>query len=76
MGRQNRIWINGFWDRLDDELKKQKRSKSDLARKCGFSRKNLIQNEYHDNLSLPYFVRICAELNVSADYLLFGKKEK
>ncbi len=63
--------VFGFWDRLNDEICKQNRTKKDIAEQCGFDRKNL--NGY-SNLSLPYFARLCSALHVSADYLLFGKK--
>lgn len=66
------LMINGLWNRIDEEIYKQNKSKSQVARACRFDRKTLYGN---NNISLPYFARLCAELNVSADYLLFGKKE-
>lgn len=68
------LWIDGFWDRLEDEIYKQNRTKVDLAKQCGFDRKVLFRNNAHDNIWLPYFAKICSALNVSADYLLFGKE--
>lgn len=73
MARPSYIFVEGFWERLDDEIYKQNRTKVDLAKQCGFDRKILIRNSGHDNICLPYFARICSALNVSADYLLFGK---
>jgi hypothetical protein len=67
---ERRNVVFGFWDRLESEIYKQNRSKAEIARKCHFDRKIL---SYCGNMSLPYFARICKELNVSADYLLFGK---
>lgn len=63
--------ILGFWDRIDKEIYQQNRTKTDIADQCGFDRKILSSN---GNLSLPYFARLCSVLNVSADYLLFGKE--
>lgn len=72
MKQQNIALLDGFWDRLDEEVKKQNVSKMQLAEKCGFERKNL--NGYY-NPSLPIFALLCKDLNVSADYLLFGKRD-
>ena len=63
--------VFGFWDRIDDEIYKQNRTKSDIAKQCGFNRKTLSS---YSNLSLVYFARLCSALHVSADYLLFGKE--
>lgn len=73
MARPSYIFVEGFWERLDDEIYKQNRTKKDVAKQCGFDRKILIRTSGHDNICLPYFARICSALNVSADYLLFGK---
>ena len=71
MSKPEHIYIRGFWDRVDEEMERQSISKAELARRCRFGRKVLIEKS---NMYLPYFARICAELHVSADYLLFGKK--
>lgn len=68
------LFIEGFWDRLEDEIYKQNRTKKDIAKQCGFDRKILCRNSNHDNIWLPYFAKLCSALNVSADYLLFGKE--
>ena len=47
------------------------RLKKDIAERCGFERKVLFG---YNNPSLPILAILCKELNVSADYLLFGKK--
>lgn len=74
MARKSYIWIDGLWDRIDEEIYKQHRTKSEVARQCGFDRRTLVHSMDKDNISLPYFARLCSELHVSADYLLFGKK--
>ncbi len=71
MAQQSFLWINGLWDRINDEIHRQNRTKTDVAKMCRFNRKAL-NGDF--NLSLPYFARLCAELHVSADYLLFGKE--
>lgn len=71
MSKPEHIYIRGLWDRIDEEMDKQNISKAELARRCRFERKVLHSRS---NMYLPYFARLCAELNVSADYLLFGKK--
>ena len=68
---QNTVF--GLWDRIEDTIYSQGRTKIDVAKQCGFDRKNLSQ---YGNISLVYFARLCSALNVSADYLLFGRGEK
>ena len=63
--------VFGFWERVDDEIYNQNRTKKDVAKQCGFDRKILST---YSNLSLPYLARLCDTLHVSADYLLFGKR--
>lgn len=70
MARESHLWINGLWDRIDDEIYKQHKTKAQVAKSCRFDRRTLY-GEY--NMSLPYFARLCAELGVSADYL--GKND-
>lgn len=70
MARPSHIYINGFWDRVDNEIYKQNMTKKEIAKRCRFDRKILSS---YNNMSLPYFARLCAELSVSADYLLFGR---
>lgn len=63
--------MDEFWDRVEKEIYLQKKSKKKVAERCGFDRKVLI---YKGNLSASYLARLCVELNVSADYLLFGNE--
>lgn len=66
--------IKEFWDRIDNEIKKQNIKKKNLAERCRFERKTL--SNYQSYMSTPYFARLCAELHVSADYILFGGERK
>ena len=71
------LFVPGLWERINQEIYDQNRTKKDIAARCGFDKK-LIEG-YDDkavNLSLPYLMLLCKELNVSADYLLFGKKRE
>ncbi len=70
MAMPSHLWIGGLWERINDEIWKQNKTKKGIAERCGFERKLL--NGYY-NISLPNLARLCKELNVSADYLLFGK---
>lgn len=74
MAKQNFDLIEGFWDRLDDEIRRQNKSKLQIARKCRFDRKTLHRPKNNSYMRVVYFTRLCAELGVSADYLLFGKE--
>lgn len=69
-GMPEHLRINRLWDRINDEIWKQNKTKKGIADRCGFERKTL-NGDY--NISLPNLVKLCKELNVSADYLLFGK---
>lgn len=71
-GMPEHLWIHGLWDRINDEVYRQNKTKKDIAERCGFNRK--VLNGY-ENPSIPHFALLCKELNVSADYLLFGKKK-
>lgn len=69
-------YLSSVWMRINSVITEQSTNKKEVAKKCGFDRKDL----YHcGNLTLTYFARLCEELNVSADFFLFGldkKKEK
>lgn len=71
MAKPEHLWINGLWERINNEIYRQNITKRDISEKCGFNRKLLYE---YNNPSLPSFALLCKELNVSADYLLFGKK--
>jgi len=73
MKQQNISLMEGFWDRLDETIYKQNRTKIALAKQCGFNRKTLYRRKNNSYIILPYFARLCSALNVSADYLLFGE---
>lgn len=76
MKTQNIDLLDGFWDRLDEAIRKQNLNKKQLSQICGIDRKTLYNprrsNRY---IRIVYFARICSALNVSADYLLFGERE-
>lgn len=62
-------YLSDVWSRIDSVLSEQKVAKYKIAEKCGFDRKILT---YRANITLTYFARLCEELNVSADFFLFG----
>ena len=75
MKQQNVALLDGFWDRLDEEIRKQHISKMRLAQICGIDRKILYNPKRSKRyIRLVYFTRICSVLGVSADYLLFGEE--
>lgn len=63
------LQLHDFWERVDAEIYAQGRNKKEVAEKCGFDRKNLIDRR---NISTFFLALLCKELNVSADWLLFG----
>lgn len=70
MAMPSHLWVNGLWERINDEIQKQNKTKTGIAEKCGVERK-ILNGDF--NISLPNLAKLCKELNVSADYLLFGK---
>lgn len=72
--KQDSILLEKFWNRIDNEIKRQNISKMQLAKRCRFDKKILYNYQYY--MYTPYFARLCAELHVSADYLLFGEERK
>lgn len=75
MVRTEHLLVSGLWERINQEIYDQNRLKKDIAASCGFNRKVLEgYDDKSNNISLHYFMLLCKELNVSADYLLFGKK--
>lgn len=62
-------YLSDVWTRINSTIVEQGINKKDIAKRCGFDRKILSS---YSNLSLTYFARICEELNVSADFFLFG----
>ncbi len=74
MKQQNIALLDGFWDRLDEEIRKRGLDKKRLSQMCGINRKVLYNpNRRKRYINLVYFARICSALRVSADYLLFGE---
>lgn len=63
--------VDEVWERINAEIKKKKLSKKEVARRCGFDRKNLYGN---NNIGIMYFSILCKVLKVSSDYLLFGEE--
>ena len=62
-------YLSDVWTRINGTIVEQGINKKDIAKRCGFDRKILSS---YSNLNLIYFARICEELNVSADFFLFG----
>lgn len=65
----------GMIERLKDAYVKSGLTYVDLAKKVGFERKaimSLIAGD-HKAMNFTYFARICKELHVSADYILYGE---
>jgi len=72
MAKPSHIYMGDMYDRLEQELYRMNLSKAEVARRCGFNRKVLQRDS--GTMYLPYFMKMCATLHISADYLLFGKQ--
>lgn len=71
------LLMDDVWDRIEEEIRKQNRTKLSVAEQCGFNKQVLFKNPHkHRGILLVYFARLCTALNVSADYLLFGEKKE
>ena len=62
-------YLVNVWGRINSVIAEQGTNKKAVAKKCGFDRKSLYS---YRNLTLTYFARLCEELNISADFFLFG----
>lgn len=65
----NTEYLSDVWTRINSVISEQEIQKYKLAKQCGFDRKLLSS---YTNITITYFARICEELNVSADFFLFG----
>ena len=75
--QQDITLLDGFWDRVDEEMHRQNKSKRMVAERCRFERKTLYRPKQNNRyIRVVYFARLCVELNVRADYLLFGKRNE
>lgn len=66
-------YLSDVWNRINSVISEQGTNKAEIAEKCGFNRKTLYS---YRNLTLTYFARLCEELNISADFFLFGLDKK
>lgn len=75
MAKQRRKMLYGFSERLEEAFLASGMSKVEFARKIGRERK--MTYEYLNGTTPPdtfTLAKICIALHVSADWLLFGKK--
>lgn len=65
-----------FADRLSKAIYDSGKSQNEVGKACGLAKNSIYQ--YTEGSSLPnafVLAVLCAVLNVSADYLLFGDKK-
>lgn len=75
--QQDITLLDGFWDRVDDEMHRQNKSKRLVAERCRFERKTLYRSKQNNRyIRVVYFARLCVELNVSADIYCLEKERK
>jgi DNA-binding XRE family transcriptional regulator len=69
--------MSGSAERLNDAWLKDGRTKCLLAQRIGVDRKTLYGILNGDlGGSVTVFARLCAELHVSTDYILYGKEQR
>ena len=66
------IYIEGFYDRLDEACRRSGMTKNEIAIRCCFSRKVLYPGRM---MNSGYLARFCAVTNTSADWLLGLRRE-
>lgn len=74
--KKKNYFVRGFPERLKETMKARKMSYAELARRIGCDKRTI--HNWIDGTSCPDIVmtnRICKSLNVTADYLIIGKKE-
>ena len=68
---KQKFYIRGFWERMEEAVTSCGLSKCEIARRCGFDRKVLMDYRNHDRMiSSGYLARFCAVTGVSADWIL------
>lgn len=69
--------LEGFAERLRDLWLASGKTQKEIAEQTGISRNAFLSYIYADrNPNALYLARLCGIFHVSADYLLFGKKNK
>lgn len=67
--------LRGFADRLNEAMEKKQKSQIILARACNVDRKTIASWQTMQSEPRAYELAVlCTKLNVSADWLLFGKE--
>lgn len=62
--------VYGLWDRIDEVISESGLSKSEVARRCGFSRNVLASESLNQMPSAGILAKFCSTMEVSADYIL------
>ena len=50
MVRPGHLWINGLWDRINDEIYRQNKTKKEIAERCGFEKSVMFG---YNKLAIP-----------------------
>lgn len=66
------IYIEGYYDRLDEACRRSGMTKNEIALRCCFSRKVLYPGRM---MNSGYLARFCAVTDTSADWLLGLRRE-
>lgn len=69
------IYIEGFYDRLDEACYRSGMKKCEIARVCGFDRK-ILCGERQYMMNSGYLAKFCAVTNTSADWLLGLRRDE
>ena len=70
------IYIEGFWERLEEAVRLSGMTKTEIARRIGCDRKSLYElSRTRRMLHCGYMAKFCAITKVSADWLLGLKRE-
>ena len=48
------LLLKDVWDRIEEEIRRQNRTKLSVAEQCGFNKQNLFRNK-NKSIHLPYF---------------------
>lgn len=67
------IYIEGYYDRLDEACRRSGMTKNEIALRCCFSRKVLYPGRM---MNSGYLARFCAVTDTSADWLLGLRREE
>ena len=71
---KKRVYIDGFVERLEEACYNSGLNKTEIARRCNFSRKQLMRRQTHWMMNSGDLAKFCAVTKTDANWLLGIKR--